>query len=90
MNDLELLDEIEKELNEFRRETRYRKLTSAEWDELDRQMRFTNEVVDGRSEVYASGEHYNLNLILRKFGYYQETREGIMNTAWNLLLGGKE
>ena len=81
-------DEIELELDKFKSETKYRKLSKQEWDELNRQMQRTPEIIDGYEEIYPSGEHYRLSLLLRKMKFYPETRQEIMDTAWSLLING--
>lgn len=88
MDDLDLLEELEDELNDFKRATKYRKLSFAEWNVLNDQVQHTAEVTDGVKDIWPSGEHYKLNAILRKFGFYPDTREEIMDVAWTLLLNG--
>lgn len=90
MDDTALLDEVAKELEEFKLETKYRKLTQTEWETLNRQMQKTPEIIDGYEEIYPSGEHYRLSLLLRKMKFYPETRHEIMDVAWGLLINGHE
>jgi len=89
-DDLALLDEIENELEDYRRETRYKKLTREQWDRLNKKLQTATENVHDRNELYASGEHYELAMMLREFGYYPEGRFNIVNTAWEIVIRGYE
>lgn len=62
-----------------------RKLTRAEWEELDIQWQNTPGLADGFS---ASGQHYVLVAILNRFGFYPQGREEAMNIAEELLANG--
>lgn len=87
-DEAELLEELLEELDDYKRATRYRKLTEAEWNELNAQIQHTAEVTDGVKDIWPSGEHYRMNMILRKFGFYPESRQEIMDIAWALLING--
>lgn len=90
MDEPELLDELTDELEKYKQETKYRKLTRSEWETLNEQMQVTPEIIDGYEEIYPSGEHYRLNMLLKTMGFYPETRHEIMDTAWSLLINGHQ
>jgi hypothetical protein len=64
-----------------------KKLTRAQWDELNVQYMNTPGLSDG---FMASGEHYILVAILNKFGYHPMSREEVMELAEELLSMGWE
>ncbi len=87
-DEAELLEELDEQLDDYKRATRYRKLTTDEWNELNAQIQHTAEVTDGIKDIWPSGEHYRMNMILRKFGFCPESRQEIMDIAWALLING--
>ena len=62
-----------------------RKLSRAEWDELDMQYQRTPSLNDS---VSASGEHYILVALLNKLGFFPHSREEAIQIAEELLSNG--
>jgi len=62
-----------------------RKLTRQQWDQLNDQFQRTPDPDEGSS---ASGEHYMLNFILNKLGYYPNSRREAIKIAERLLSNG--
>ena len=62
-----------------------KKLTRAQWDQLNDQFQRTPDPDEGSS---ASGEHYMLNFILNKFGYFPMSRREAIKIAERLLSHG--
>lgn len=86
----DLFDEIQDELNTFRRETRYKKLSQVQWDRLDYQYRKTPQIHKVYTDIqfFPSGEHIALRSILNSFGYFPIDREETMAIAYDLLILG--
>jgi hypothetical protein len=64
-----------------------RKLTRAEWDELD--IQYSN--TPGLTDVFsASGEHYLLIAVLNRLGYFPHSREEALEMTEELLSNGYE
>lgn len=61
-----------------------KKLTIAQWTELQNQYDNTPGVNDGTG----SGEHYKLTNLLNKLGYYPMTRQECMDMAGEILTNG--
>jgi len=67
--------------------TSKRKLTRAEWDELD--IQYSN--TPGLDDVFsASGEHYLLIAVLNRLGYFPHSREEALEITEELLSNGYE
>ncbi|HEU0296835.1 MAG TPA: hypothetical protein VFR47_29125 [Anaerolineales bacterium] len=62
-----------------------RKLTREQWDRLNDQFQRTPDPDEGAS---ASGEHYMLNFILNKLGYFPMSRREAIRIAERLLTNG--
>jgi hypothetical protein len=65
--------------------TEERKLTRAQWEQLNDQFQRTPDPDEGSS---ASGEHYMLNFILNNLGYYPNSRREAIKIAERLLSNG--
>ena len=62
-----------------------KKLTREQWDQLNDQFQRTPDPNEGSS---ASGEHYMLNFLLNKLGYFPTSRLEAIRIAERLLSNG--
>lgn len=85
-----LFDEIAEDYDLFRKETRYRKLSRDEWEELNTQYQKTPQIhkIYDNVNFFPSGEHYKLNILLRKYGHSAADRVNSMRVAEDLLTLG--
>ena len=92
MNDLDLLDEIQSELDDFTRQRKYKKLSFSEWVELDIQYNKTPPVNKflPDEQFFPYGEHVILRSILNKLGYFPISRQNTLDMAYDLLILGYE
>jgi hypothetical protein len=81
---------MENELEDYRRETRYKKLTLEQWVLLNDQFNRTPELdrISPDMQFYPAGEHVILRSILNSFGYFPVDRADCMKMAYDLLLMG--
>lgn len=92
VDDLDLLEELEDELSDFKRSRKYKKLTVEQWVDLNNQYVRTPEIdrVSKDTQFYPAGEHVILRSILNSFGYFPIDRADCMNMAYDLIIMGYE
>ena len=90
MDEMYLLDELAEEFAEFKRQSNYRQLPFAKYEELRHQYERTPSVTTAYGDIqfYPAGEHVVLRSILNRFGYFPNSREEAMQVAYDLILLG--
>lgn len=92
MDELELLDELTDELEKYKQETKYKKLTFSQWFRLDTQFQKNPHIHKIYSDIqfFPAGEHVVMRSLLNEFGYYPSGREETMKIAYDLIVLGYE
>jgi hypothetical protein len=90
MDETYLLEELEEEFASFKRETRYKQLPFAKYEELRYQYERTPQITTAYGDVqyYPMGEHVVLRSILNRLGYFPNSRGEAIEVAHELILLG--